>query len=164
MTGPLPAELAPGVWRIRIRCAPDKGSTLFVVDADLAAGTWPECADVVLAGSHGSPCAASATARRVAREHPGAVAALAWHPETAAVFAWRNQGRTYRAASRSVFLVSEFGCPRIPEPGVQEPSFRAVLMRLIEVVVTGLEVGQDGEDLGGVVRRVECPDNAQRID
>ena len=149
---------------MRIRCAPDKGATLVVVDVDLAAGTWPECADVVLAGGHGSPCAASAAARRVAGEHPGAVVALAWHRETAAVFAWRNRGRTCRAAARSVFLGSEFGCPRIPELGVQEPSFRAVLMRLIEVVVTGLEVGQDGEDLGGVVRRVEGPDHTQRID
>jgi hypothetical protein len=160
VTGPLSAEPAPGVWRIRIRCAPGKGATLFVVDADLAAGTWPECADVVLAGGHGSPCAASAAARRVAGEYPGAVAALAWHRETAAVFAWRDRGR----ASRSLFPGSEFGCAWIPEPGVQEPSFRAVLTRLIEVVVTGLEVGQHGEDLGGVVRRVELPDHTQRID
>jgi hypothetical protein len=159
VTGPLPTEPAPGVWRIRIRSTPDRGVTLVVVDADLAAGTWPECADVVLAGGHGSPCAASAAARRVAGEHPGAVAALAWHRETAAVFAWRNRGRTCRADYGSVFLGSEFGCPRIPELGVQEPRFRAVLTRLIEVVVPGLEVGQDGEDLGGVVRRVECPDH-----
>ncbi len=153
MTGPL----VPGVRRIRVP-AVSRGP-LLVVDACLAPAAWPSCADVVLAGVHGSPGAALAAAQRAAAELPGAVAAVAWH-ETTAVFARTNAGGVRPAASWSLQL----GGSRIPGHRVEQPGFRAVLGRLLEVAVAGLQVGQDGQDLRGVVRRIEPADDVQCVD
>jgi len=153
VTGPL----VPGVWRIRVPAV--SRAPLVVVDACLTPMAWPQCADVVLAGVHGSPDAALAAAQRAAVELPGALAAVAWN-EATAVFARTNAGGVRPAASWSLQL----GGPGVPGPRVEQPRFLTVLLRLLEVAVAGLQVGQDGEDLRSVVRRIEPADDVQCVD
>lgn len=151
----------PGVWRVRVRCALGLGRssvTLLVADPDVAAEPWAKCADVVLAGAHGSPGAAAATVRLAAERFPGAAVAVARCREVV-VFA---RTRT-RAASSSVF-VGEFTGSWVAEPGVEPPGFRAVLAGVLEIVVASLQLGQRDEDLGGVVRRIEAPHDVQSFE
>jgi hypothetical protein len=148
----------PGVWRMRVRCAPGLGRssvTLLVADPDVAAEPWSKCADVVLAGVHGSPGAAVAEVRLLAGRFPGAAAAVAWHREVV-VFA-----RTRTPAASSPVFVGEFTGSWVAEPGVEPPGFRAVLAGVLHVIVASFQLGQCDEDLGGVVRRIEAPHDVQ---
>ncbi len=141
---------APGVWRVRVRLA-RSSVALLVADARAAAEAWAVCADVVLTGVHGSRGAAVTAIRRAAGRYPGAAVALAWSDDGALL-----------AGSRSV--VGEFPGPGVAELGVEPPGFRAVLAGVLEVVVPGLQLGERGEDFGGVVRRIERADHRQRVE
>lgn len=141
----------PGVWPVRVRLA-RSSVALLVADARAAAEAWLGCADVVLTGVHGSRGAAAAAIRRATGRYPGAAVALAW----------AGDGVVF-AGTRSA-VVGEFPGPRIAELGVQPPGFGAVLAGVLEVVVPGLQLGERGEDFGGVERRIERADHFQGVE
>jgi len=152
----------PGVWRVRVRGTACRSSvSLLVIALDVAVGSWPACADVVLCGEHRTVSAAADAICRAVARFPGAAVALAWHRDTA-VF-----GRAVRrgvAAGSSLVVVGEFIGSRIPEPGVQAPGFLPVLVRVLEVAVAGFQLGERRENLGRVVRRIELADHVQRAE
>ncbi len=142
--------LAPGVWRLQVRCVPGTTASFVVADTELASEAWAACADIVLTGGYSSSAEATAAVRRRAVDFPGAVAIVAWCRETT-VFARLDVRGRCPSVIRSA-LAAEFGRTRVPQAGIQVPGFGPMRARLIEVVVAGLQVGQDGEDFSGVER------------
>lgn len=140
-----------GVWRVRVRLG-RATVALLAADTRVAGLAWAGCADVVLTGVHDSRNAASAALHHAAGCFPGAAVALAWYGDGPVL-----------ARGRSVVL-GEFRGPRIAELGIQSPGFGAVLAGVLEVVLPGLQLGERGEQLGGVERRIERPDHLQRVE
>lgn len=134
----------------------EKGVWFLVADSVSAPERWRARADIVVCAERSSLLHTARCVEETADRYPGAAAVIA---------PYRNDlvAACARGPARGTLLVSGVGSrfgTGLVGPGVREScglardpvSLGPMVVRLLEVALAGLEVGEDAQDLGRVVR------------
>lgn len=151
---------APGVARISLRVDGRDGDVLAAVP-----GAWARAGDILLLEDGRNGGRARIAAEGALRRHPGATVVIVVHPDgyvianrtrtaVIAVKPRRPEREDWTSRLRAVSGLTGVGVVPL---GVEGLSFGEMAGAFLLSAALQFDAAENGQDLGGVVRGIECP-------